>query len=266
MHLAARYGRVLIMQLLLGNGARIDLKNRFEKTALNLAVSLRCGKAVQLLLDKDADICLEDSWDYHPAFRKAMRLGYIDIVQIFYKSSAKPVRGALFEIALHQAASKGYVALMQLLLKNCPDVDLLSRIVKPEDFMVAISPLIKAAIRGHASVVQMLLEHGASTKTKDETGGTVLHHAANEGGLAVTRQLLENSSDVEALSRTVKRENSFREANPLAPAVELKYKSIVEMLLDYGASTETMDGAGWTVLRGHQRRSGYVESTTEVWG
>ena len=114
--------------------------------------------------------------------------------------------------------------------------------------MVAISSLIEAAIRGHTSVVQMLLEHGASTKTKDETGGTALHHAANEGGLAVTRQLLENSSDVEALSRTVKRENSFREANPLASAVELRYKSIVEMLLDYEASTETRDGAGWTVL------------------
>ena len=248
LHLAARYGRVLIMQLLLSNGARVDLKNRFEKTALNLAVSLHCGEAVQLLLDNNADICLEDSWDHHTAFLKAVRLGYIDIVQIFYKSSTNPMRGALFETALHQAASKGYVAIMQLLLESCPDADMLSRIVKSEDFMVATSPLIKATVRGHASVVQMLLEHGARTEIKDETGGTALHHAANKGDLAVTRQLLENSYDANALSRMVKRENNFREANPLARAAELRYQLVVEMLLDHGASTETRDGAGWTAL------------------
>ena len=248
LHLAARYGRVFIMQLLLDNGARIDLKNRFEKTTLNIAISVGCGEAVQLLLDDDASICLENSWDHHTAFRKAVRLGYTDIVQIFYKSSTKQVRGALFETALHQAASKGYVGIMRLLLVNCPNVDLLSRIIKSEDFMIATSPLIKAAIRGHALVVQMLLVHGATTATKDETGGTALHHAVNKGDLAVTRQLLDNSPDVEALSRMVKRENSFRETNSSARAAELRYLSIVQMLLDHGAEIETKDGAGWTAL------------------
>ena len=112
LHLAARYGHVLIMQLLLDNGSLIDLKNKFERTALHLAVSSRCGSAVKLLLEKGAEIYVEDSWDHQTAFREAVKLGYTDIVQLFYDSSTKPVQGAIFETALHQAVSKGHVAIV----------------------------------------------------------------------------------------------------------------------------------------------------------
>ena len=51
------------------------------------------------------------------------------------------------------------------------------------------SLLHEAAVAGHATVVDLLLQAGAPTATLDEDGQTALHHASCEGHIEVVRRL-----------------------------------------------------------------------------
>jgi YD repeat-containing protein len=93
--------------------------------------------------------------------------------------------------ALHTAAFRNDVAEMQRLLDQGADVDAIDSSSR--------TALMLAASTGRSKAVQFLLEHGASTKTRDREGNTPLHQAASGSGNAeVLRLLLNAGADVRA--------------------------------------------------------------------
>ena len=51
------------------------------------------------------------------------------------------------------------------------------------------TPLLKAAIKGHLSVVQYLCEQGVDKEARDDVGWTPLHFAEHDGHLPVAQYL-----------------------------------------------------------------------------
>ncbi len=97
------------------------------------------------------------------------------------------------------------------------------------------TPLSYAAADGCEAVVQLLLEKGADTETKDRfPGRTPLSQAVEGGHEAVVRLLLEKGADTETKDR-------FSGRTPLSQAVEGGHEAVVRLLLEKGANTETMD-------------------------
>ncbi|KAF7433187.1 hypothetical protein PC9H_005136 [Pleurotus ostreatus] len=95
--------------------------------------------------------------------------------------------------ALHAAASRGYLDIVQWLVEHCgamPDL---------ED-KEGETALHKAALNGHLSIVSYLLPSKADVHARDADGWTALHNACSKGYLDIVRWLCEDggaSSEVD---------------------------------------------------------------------
>ncbi|KAL4264569.1 hypothetical protein AB1N83_004346 [Pleurotus pulmonarius] len=108
-------------------------------------------------------------------------------------STAVPETGST---ALHAAASRGYLDIVQWLVEQCgamPDL---------ED-KEGETALHKAALNGHLSIVSYLLPSKADVHARDADGWTALHNACSKGYLDIVRWLCEDggaSSEVDGAS------------------------------------------------------------------
>ena len=121
--------------------------------------------------------------------------------------------------------------MVRLLLKNGTD---------PESKVVGRRPLIEAIIRGSETsetIIQLLLEKGASVNSMDTTGRTPLSHAAEKGAVEVVRLLLKNGSYIESKDTEGRTPLSYAVANP-------NNNATVELLLDEGADAHSTDNKG----------------------
>ena len=151
---AAYSGNVEATRLLLDAGAKIDAKNKFGATALDVAV---LG-------------------------------GKTQVAEFLRSRGAKGTQGTQGIQANAQgdfinAASKGYLSLVKALLAAKADVN-----AKDYDGETA---LIAAAAQGHADVVKLLLDAGANKEAKDYWGNTALKEAKYYNHADVVKLLLD---------------------------------------------------------------------------
>ncbi|KAK9720610.1 hypothetical protein K7432_004046 [Basidiobolus ranarum] len=121
--------------------------------------------------------------------------------------------------ALHYAASRGHLTLVQLLVDSGSIVELPDK--------EGETALLKAAYNGYLSVIKYLVEHQADVNHKDNDGWTALHNACSRGQLDVVRWLIEISgADVNIRSKMGH--------TPLINAASKGYLHIVRYLLRKG--------------------------------
>ncbi|KAM0823041.1 hypothetical protein ACQ4PT_071131 [Festuca glaucescens] len=87
---------------------------------------------------------------------------------------AKDAKG---QTALHFAADKGYLDMCKFLVEES-GLDVNSARKTGE------TPMFYAALGGNVQVMRYLLDHGADPAMPEERGSTLLHNAAEEGGLS----------------------------------------------------------------------------------
>ena len=116
-----------------------------------------------------------------------------------------------------------------------------------------IAPLWWAAESGHTDAAKVLLDHGANINAPGKEGATALYTAVNFGRKGVIELLLEKGADVNA------REEKYNWC-PLHTAVQTSYgpvgvdqeknrREIVELLLKFGADLAAKESSnGWTPL------------------
>jgi len=207
---AAGHGDPGIIKLLLENGANVNARNSRGATPLMVGAFQGHYQVVELLIQAGADVNASDEAG-HTAKMSAAQRGHGNIISLFEKSShnssksfakrraeharepSEPVKAPMNlwnpdEIKtppvrqsetttdpkmedLCDACNRGGLAKIRTLVEQGVDVN--SHCFMP----IGMTPLTCAAQRGHYSVVEFLLQHGANIRMKDKNGHTPIFAA-----------------------------------------------------------------------------------------
>lgn len=260
LHLAVSNGHAEIVRTLLDAGSSVMLKNEAGKTALHLAEHLeilrqliavagvdlntsmewtalhfaaRQGRLdlVNCLLEAGADAAAKTVEGFTP-LRLAAYNGYLDIVQRLLEVNPAMSADTWGENALHDAAARGHLAVVKLLLASGADTE--SRDNEK------CTPLHYASQDGHLEVVDALLDAGADPNGESTTNITSLHLASSNGGLNVVERLISLSLNVNCQSNTGQ--------TPLHHASEGGHIKVVERLIAANADLHIQSRWGDTPL------------------
>nr|XP_034330634.1 uncharacterized protein LOC105344498 isoform X7 [Crassostrea gigas] len=240
------------VQLLLSNGADINLCNKNGATPLYIACQNGHNSTVQLLLSNGADLNLCDEDGTSPLF-VACQNGHNSTVKLLLSNGAdinlcredgvSPLSIACFNghdstvplllsngadinlclkdgtSPLYIACQNGHNSTVQLLLSNGADI-----ILCIED---GTSPLSVACFNGHDSTVQLLLSNGADINLRNKNGATPLSLACFNGHNSTVQLLLSNGADINLCLKDG--------TSPLYIACQNGHNSTVQLLLSNGA-------------------------------
>lgn len=199
----AKEGRKDILEYILSRHDKfnINIVNKKNQTALNLAVKENHTSVVEFLLEKGAD----------PTFRAIY----------FYKKNQKNVRLMPIEITnLHRAAINGNIEVFSMLYKTFKNIDLRDA----SDH----TPLHWAARYGHAEMVSHLIDLGADVNTMTKSNETPLLQAVSGNHQNVIGILLEKRPELLPQMRSDSYENDIY--NPLTFAATLGNLSAFKFL------------------------------------
>ncbi|KAJ6780463.1 hypothetical protein PWT90_01829 [Aphanocladium album] len=221
----AKEGQAAVVWLLLENGADIEAKDRYSRTALCWAAGNGHADVVRLLLEKGADIAAKNRYS-RTALCWAAGKGHAAVVRLLLENGADiEAKNRYSRTALCWAAGKGHAAVVWLLLEKGADIEAKDRYSR--------TALWWAAGKGHEVVVRLLLEKNADTEVKDTFGRTALWWAAGKGHEVAVRLLLEKNANTEVkdmFGRTA-----------LCWAAGKGHAAVVRLLLEKNADTEVKD-------------------------
>ncbi|XP_062577762.1 ankyrin-1-like [Saccostrea cucullata] len=167
---------------LIEKGAKVNIINHRDQSALSFALHLENTEMVSYLLENGADPDVMSS-DGTPPIVFASITGAYDITQKLVKHGAnvtsKNVQGYT---ALHVAAWNGYCNIVQLLLDSGMSHD-----TRTED---GNTPLSLAAHGNHTAVIDMLLPLGCNVNNADKDDDTPLLYASFNKNLEMVTKLV----------------------------------------------------------------------------
>lgn len=173
-----------IVEVLLKNGAKVDVESMDGSTALHFA---RSGRVAEMLLSKAPDLIKSVNADGNTPLINAVWEDCRDVVEVLLKKGANTVAANNFgTTALHCARS---VQVVEMLLAVA---DTRNALDQRDD--KRRTPLMSAAINDRPEVVKALLARNANAYAKDEHRNTPLHFAKSAASvqmLAKQTELLE---------------------------------------------------------------------------
>ncbi|KAL8593792.1 hypothetical protein ACOMHN_041266 [Nucella lapillus] len=99
---------------------------------------------------------------------------------------------------LHACTLRGARKLLKMALKSGVNPDL--EMGSPEGLPGRCSPLHLAAYRGDVSLIQILVQNGASLNLRDSTQRAPLHYAASKKNVLAVKKLIKYGADVSELT------------------------------------------------------------------
>ncbi|ROW10157.1 hypothetical protein VMCG_02112 [Cytospora schulzeri] len=139
--------------------------------------------------------------------------------------------------ALHHAVMHGHLSAVEMLLSSVrlPNLDITD--------CHGWTPLRWAARYGPGKTVELLLENGASVDAQDANGWTALRWAAYSGQKWIVEQLVQYGASLE-------RRSAQEHWTLLHWAAREGLDNIIQMLIEKGVPLDSVDGEGYTALRG----------------
>lgn len=143
-----------------------------------------------------------------------------------------PLNGALLSIGLARSAGWGCIDSAQYLLREGADINIDGN---------RVPSFLRAVERNHVGVVQLLLDYGASTETRNNKGWTAVMIAAWKKNWHVVQLLISRGADVNA--------RDYRKRNVLHILAD-KYCDLdkLHLLMRAGCDIEARDELGRTPL------------------
>lgn len=266
-----------VIRHLLDRGADPNfVADDFGTTALMSASGADRTETIELLIDEGADVDMVDSVG-DPAINWAAYMGAAAAVGVLLERGAAPSVRTVHGDALGIALRRGHRTIVDRLVA-AGVVDYPAPTPEQQAWIDAVasgSPasldtprtgtdmscrtaagtpaLVEAAGFGRSDVVQVLLvEAHADIEARDHAGFTALAVAARGGHDETVRLLIDAGADVQTASDPL-----GMSMTPLMLAGVWGHTSTVEMLLDAGAELETPNAMGypallWTLSGGHE--------------
>ena len=192
LHYAASRGHCSVIEELLGSKANVNVKGSLGKTPLHWTAVNGHKDAMKMLLNNGADVISKDDKN-QTVLHFAVDGGHCDVIEELLKSKAiinvKDING---QTPLHLAAAKGQTTVTKLLLKNGADVN-----VGDVNNQTA---LCFAASGGHCGVIKELLNSKANIDAKDSDQNTPLQWASFNGHIIAVQILLNKGADVNSVN------------------------------------------------------------------
>ncbi|KAF3802839.1 Vegetative incompatibility protein HET-E-1 [Colletotrichum gloeosporioides] len=188
--LAARYGRVEIMRLLLDANADLEAEDGNGETPLTMAASKGHDGVLQLLIDRKANIEATGRNGSTPLAVAAYE-GHVRISRLLLDHGANAnARDDDGITPLHLAARKNHHHVVRLLLDHDANVDAKDQ--------WGLSPLAAAAYEGFEQTAQLLLDRKAHIESTTSDGRTPLIWAAVNGHDHMVQLLMNKGADLGA--------------------------------------------------------------------
>ena len=186
---AAVFGHTNVCELLLEEGkANIEETEPKGNTALKQAASEGHASTVALLLSKGARVDTRNEDGFTPLL-SAVKNGHKEVFQILIEGGACDLEERIHPTeytALHEAAIRGHIALVELLISHKADLNSRSR--------TEATPLLLASQEGHLASVVTLLQAGADPLLPQVDGALPIHQAVANNHPEVVRILIEQDS------------------------------------------------------------------------
>jgi ankyrin len=259
LHYAVFSGNVEVLQLLIEKGGDLESRAADQRTPLIIAAQIGQDAMVECLLkaganpkslipDKEGQlslvhVCLEgrlmekltsEHVTEQSAKATLQRLPFARCIELLAEAGTDlefdgPVDG---RTALGMAAEQGLDAEVEVLLRHGARMDNFASDTQKR------LPLHRAAAKGHAGVVRILLKAGAKDSPSGVVGAHSMHLAAQEGHLEVVTTLLDAGWEVNV-------RDAIR-ATPLHVAALAGQAKVVALLLERGADLTAVMTGGFT--------------------
>jgi ankyrin repeat protein len=260
LHLAAIYGELGPIQLLLRHNADTELKDgsgrKFHEvtdskrnTLLHIAIHEGKIDLAKKLIEMGADLDAQNSHRETPLHLAAIHDG-LWLVQLLERNGNPELKDDNKNTLLHIAIHKGQIDLARKLIKIGTDVNAQNS--------QGNTPLHLAAIRGDLKLVKLLLENDADPAIANDAGkkfhqlqqangDTVLHLAARRGDLKFVQLLLEKGADPTIANNDRRKFHELKQANggtalSLAMSKHIDDVKLISTLMRNGAKLDVKDG------------------------
>lgn len=246
MHLVPA-GRADIVELLVGSGSQVDIKDCNGNSALMLAVLNGQADRVRTFLGSGADVnavepisaLMEVKDDAAlPPIVVAVHMKHTGVLKVLVEHGAdlRPRFTNSGRSVLHHAVATHYLEGVRCLIFAKVDID--SQTVNGNTALHYVAFYGGGA---HSKeILQLLLNAGANIEAKSDVGHTPLHSAAYRGELEIVKGLLDAGASVGARSGYLR--------TPLHQAAVNGHLQVVQKLLNEGADIHDEDENGETAI------------------
>uniref|UniRef100_A0A6Q2X9J3 Ankyrin 1, erythrocytic b n=1 Tax=Esox lucius TaxID=8010 RepID=A0A6Q2X9J3_ESOLU len=241
LHVACKYGKVDVVELLLERGANPNAAGKNGLTPLHVAVHHNNLDVVKLLVSKGGNAHSTARNGYTP-LHIAAKQNQIEVASCLLQYGASANAESLQGITpLHLASQEGRPDMVALLISKQANVNLGNK--------NGLTPLHLVAQEGHVGIADTLVKHGASVYAATRMGYTALHVACHYGNIKMVKFLLQQQVHVNSKTRVG--------YTPLHQAAQQGHTDIVTLLLKHGAQPNEITTNGTSPL-GIAKRLGYI--------
>jgi len=250
LHIVAQYGNTSLSQYLLQNKANVHIKEKRGRTALHQAAQAGHTEIVELLLDHGASIN-QITDNLETPLVLACHDGYAATVRFLLEQGADyTIRLREGRCVVHAAAEFGYLETLRILLDAGVPADM-----RDDVGMTALPLCVKKATQDHSACVRLLLEKGTNINSCTKYGATALHQAAMSGHPSMIQLLLDNGADPNYRARVAESEDGYTPLH-LVAATNGDPES-TRILIENGADKSAITGKwnvlGMAVSKGHEK-------------
>jgi ankyrin repeat protein len=243
---AARENCIACVDVLLANGADIDLPDPDGVSPLHLALMNANWDLAKRLIEAGADV---NQWDI---YGEAPLFAAVGLYQRINggRASIDPLNETSGLSVVNMLLDRGANPNMQLFFRPAN--------VRGSTNTRGSTPLIRAANSGDLEMVQLLLEHGADATIYMADRQTPIHavlagRTSQDKALELIRVLYEAGTDVNVIALVNHREE-IRGGTALHYAVRKRYQDVIKALASYGIDMNAKDQDGLTALDYTQSR------------